>query len=557
MAVSNFMAISDDRLERERLQAELDTLKKDVDAYDEPWIALPALFKEVTGSQSVDEAAVRTALESMTGLRTKLSLMKDNIEDHLRHSGLKATSDLREQVHDVEEHLDTIWTAVSKIRDGLNAVQDDLEGAVGQESRESLKSSSSVASRAQAHWRKAAIVIKFEQVLFQEMMGNLQGLFEEVSDLWQQAGGQALRKTSVEERTIVARIEEDEAAEEVVEKPILGANSVQDQDVQAPAAGARVHVKGGRHHGKEGEVQNIDSHGNVEILFDGEACVDHVKREHYDKLEVIQAVVDKPGAYLITHDVTPVTSESSRESAIICSLKSSTHVEVLEVITIPEEKLIRARIKDPEGWISLRNTETGESWAKAARSSATIGVSLQGVGEMLPKRPENFSGGESSPNCRRQVYRRQLKNQHLAWRDMNSLGDNNLNEESESSQSERRIFGRNQLQLPSEADPEWSEAAPSIVMASTLSPGLPQIHRNFDLDKKAATFHGTGFFDHARSGYRIAHSRCFTERSKRGFRKRPQCPLPHGILESIIDERKRKNVRYLERWRGVYAYEIT
>lgn len=47
----------------------------------------------------------------------------------------------------------------------------------------------------------------------------------------------------------------------------------------------------------------------------------------------------------------------------IAELEKGTIVHVLEVINVSEEKLVRARISNPAGWITLSNTRNGFQWA--------------------------------------------------------------------------------------------------------------------------------------------------------------------------------------------------
>jgi hypothetical protein len=73
---------------------------------------------------------------------------------------------------------------------------------------------------------------------------------------------------------------------------------------------------------------------------------------------------------VITYDGTAVRSEVSRESAQVTTLESDTQVEVLEVIAAPEQQRIRAKIKEPQGWISLVSTEDGYRWANPLHQAA-------------------------------------------------------------------------------------------------------------------------------------------------------------------------------------------
>jgi hypothetical protein len=81
-------------------------------------------------------------------------------------------------------------------------------------------------------------------------------------------------------------------------------------------------------------------------------------------------VLEKPGIYVVTHDGAMVSADLSKNSAVVGKLTLGTNVEVVEVVNNQEDKRIRAKIKSPEGWISLSNTETGYRWAKSAKDSS-------------------------------------------------------------------------------------------------------------------------------------------------------------------------------------------
>jgi len=84
------------------------------------------------------------------------------------------------------------------------------------------------------------------------------------------------------------------------------------------------------------------------------------------------AQADRPGMYVITHD-TKVTA-TPWGGVGIANLNAGTEVEVMELITLQDEPRLRANIRNPEGWISLLNTETGYRWAANKDRVGEIGV---------------------------------------------------------------------------------------------------------------------------------------------------------------------------------------
>jgi len=77
-----------------------------------------------------------------------------------------------------------------------------------------------------------------------------------------------------------------------------------------------------------------------------------------------------PGAYVITHDHTAVTS-GVLLSEPVDFLSAGTLVSVVEVTRCEDENRIRGRIEKPEGWISLENTQDGYRWARRQGVSET------------------------------------------------------------------------------------------------------------------------------------------------------------------------------------------
>jgi hypothetical protein len=71
---------------------------------------------------------------------------------------------------------------------------------------------------------------------------------------------------------------------------------------------------------------------------------------------------DGPGIYVIVDDCL-VTESKSTDSRDVSELKSDQRVRVLEVVRVEEAERMRGRIEQPEGWISLQNTSSGDRWA--------------------------------------------------------------------------------------------------------------------------------------------------------------------------------------------------
>jgi len=73
-----------------------------------------------------------------------------------------------------------------------------------------------------------------------------------------------------------------------------------------------------------------------------------------------------PGSYVIVHNKprgVAVYDGVEMDSNQITHLPQGHVVEVLEVLRLPVAKRIRARIKEPAGWISLKHTRSGYRWA--------------------------------------------------------------------------------------------------------------------------------------------------------------------------------------------------
>lgn len=74
---------------------------------------------------------------------------------------------------------------------------------------------------------------------------------------------------------------------------------------------------------------------------------------------------DIPGRYRVEFEGTEVTESLSlvRAGAALKTLRTGSVVEVLEVVTLPDEDRVRGRIMAPKGWISLLEMSSGFRWA--------------------------------------------------------------------------------------------------------------------------------------------------------------------------------------------------
>jgi len=79
--------------------------------------------------------------------------------------------------------------------------------------------------------------------------------------------------------------------------------------------------------------------------------------------ELVKAFLE-PGRYVITHDAR-VEDGPTLGSRKVAVLNAGAAVEVLEVVTMPKIRRVRARIENPKGWISLVNMDSGYRWAEA------------------------------------------------------------------------------------------------------------------------------------------------------------------------------------------------
>lgn len=102
---------------------------------------------------------------------------------------------------------------------------------------------------------------------------------------------------------------------------------------------------------------------------------------------------ERPGFYIVIHEGTRVGAsfQLASKGETIASLKAGTIVEVAEVSELVEEKRMRGRLVSPAGWISLRNTQSGQRWAirqtsgeEGAKSKSAAGDRASSSNAMVP-----------------------------------------------------------------------------------------------------------------------------------------------------------------------------
>jgi hypothetical protein len=74
---------------------------------------------------------------------------------------------------------------------------------------------------------------------------------------------------------------------------------------------------------------------------------------------------DAPGKYRTVAQITAIYRGNTKASGKVGQMENGTEVEILEVVDVPSEKRIRARVEG--GFISLLNTENGFRWAVRLR----------------------------------------------------------------------------------------------------------------------------------------------------------------------------------------------
>lgn len=89
-------------------------------------------------------------------------------------------------------------------------------------------------------------------------------------------------------------------------------------------------------------------------------------RQALRRAKVQHACELEPGIYVVLPGVSAlvVTAGVARHSEVVRRVGVGTQVRVLEVIHAPDQQLIRGRIEEPCGYISLRNTATGFTWVR-------------------------------------------------------------------------------------------------------------------------------------------------------------------------------------------------
>lgn len=111
-------------------------------------------------------------------------------------------------------------------------------------------------------------------------------------------------------------------------------------------------------------VQNLMKHFIPEVteVFDIDAAADEASEEtSLDELE--EDSESMFGMFRITQEGTIVNETSAKDSAVIATLPLDTVIKVMEVVFLPEEDLMKGRIAEPKGWISLWNSSKTIRWA--------------------------------------------------------------------------------------------------------------------------------------------------------------------------------------------------
>jgi hypothetical protein len=119
--------------------------------------------------------------------------------------------------------------------------------------------------------------------------------------------------------------------------------------------------------GEVATVEELGAHGTFRLLNP------RGNESNSVNADLFTYVDDQPGTYVIT-STTNVTSHLTANSPLKTSLGKSAKVEVLEVIAVPEEKCIRARVQDPAGWISLTDWSEGACLRLAEKSAVRFNL---------------------------------------------------------------------------------------------------------------------------------------------------------------------------------------
>eukprot|EP00434_Breviolum_minutum_P040304 symbB.v1.2.035811.t1/scaffold4909.1/size33066/1 len=102
---------------------------------------------------------------------------------------------------------------------------------------------------------------------------------------------------------------------------------------------------------------------------------------------------DGPGLYILTRTafVSPsFENVDPDDDELIDELDEGTRIRLVEVVLLEEENRLRARLVEPDGWITLKNLETGRRWADKLEGDA-VDVEVPTETEALP--PDDASEG--------------------------------------------------------------------------------------------------------------------------------------------------------------------
>eukprot|EP00933_Yihiella_yeosuensis_P016167 TRINITY_DN13911_c0_g1_i1.p1 TRINITY_DN13911_c0_g1~~TRINITY_DN13911_c0_g1_i1.p1 ORF type:complete len:533 (+),score=112.69 TRINITY_DN13911_c0_g1_i1:164-1600(+) len=109
-----------------------------------------------------------------------------------------------------------------------------------------------------------------------------------------------------------------------------------------------------------------------------------------------ESLREKVGTYVILAAKALVgPSKELTRPPFLAELPCGSVVDVLEVAFLEKENRIRGRIAEPEGWISLKNTETGYRWAERSDDFADFDRRLSDSKEILRQASSQGSGLEA------------------------------------------------------------------------------------------------------------------------------------------------------------------
>lgn len=84
---------------------------------------------------------------------------------------------------------------------------------------------------------------------------------------------------------------------------------------------------------------------------------------------------EAPGTYCIVAPAAVTSTFEPTQETIVKQLSVGETVQVLSVVR--DGQRLRARVREPAGWISLLNTESGKRWAQSCEGTATQGRGLE------------------------------------------------------------------------------------------------------------------------------------------------------------------------------------